>query len=56
LVPTKLNEFTVYVFNAIFNNISITSWQSFLLVEEIGMPGEKEQVTNKLMKLYCKSE
>jgi hypothetical protein len=28
------------VFNAIFNNISVISWQSVLLVEETGVPGE----------------
>ena len=28
------------VFNATFNNISIISWQSVLLVEETGVPGE----------------
>jgi len=28
------------VFNATFNNISVTSWQSVLLVEETGGPGE----------------
>jgi hypothetical protein len=28
------------VFNATFNNISVISWQSVLLVEEIGGPGE----------------
>jgi len=28
------------VFSATFNNISVISWQSFLLVEEIGGPGE----------------
>ena len=28
------------VFNAIFNNISVRSWQSVLLVEENGVPGE----------------
>jgi hypothetical protein len=27
------------VFNATFNNISIISWQSVLLVEETGVPG-----------------
>jgi hypothetical protein len=26
------------VFNATFNNISVISWQSFLLVEKIGVP------------------
>jgi len=28
------------VFNAIFNNISVISWGSILLVEETGGPGE----------------
>jgi hypothetical protein len=28
------------VFNAIFNNISVISWRSVLLVEEICVPGE----------------
>jgi hypothetical protein len=28
------------VFNATFNNISVISWQSVLLVEENGGPGE----------------
>jgi len=27
-------------FNATFNNISVISWQSVLLVEETGFPGE----------------
>ena len=31
------------VFNAIFNNISIISWQSVLLVEETGVSGENHQ-------------
>jgi hypothetical protein len=30
----------VVVFNATFNNISVISWQSVLLVEETGLPGE----------------
>jgi hypothetical protein len=29
------------VFNATFNNISVISWQSVLLVEETGGPEEK---------------
>jgi len=29
------------VFNATFNNISVISWQSVLLVEETGGPGGK---------------
>jgi hypothetical protein len=28
------------VFNATFNNISVMSWQSVLLMEETGEPGE----------------
>jgi hypothetical protein len=28
------------VFNATFNNISVISWQSALLVEETGLPRE----------------
>jgi hypothetical protein len=28
------------VLNVIFNNISVISWQSVLLVEETGVPGE----------------
>ena len=40
------------VFNATFNNISIISWQSVLLVEENGVPEEKStdlsQATDKL--------
>ena len=28
------------VFNANVNNISVISWQSFLLLEETGVPGE----------------
>jgi len=29
------------VFNATFNNISVTSWQFVLLMEETRVPGEK---------------
>jgi len=31
------------VFNVTFNNISVISWRSALLVEEIGLPGENHQ-------------
>ena len=31
------------VFNATFNNISVITWQSVLLVEETGVPGENYQ-------------
>jgi hypothetical protein len=27
-------------FNAMFNNISVISWRSVLMVEETGVPGE----------------
>ena len=33
------------VFNANFNNISVISWRSDLLVEETGGPGENHVVT-----------
>jgi hypothetical protein len=33
----------VMVFNATFNNISVISWQSVLLVEENGVPGENHR-------------
>ena len=31
------------VFNVTFNNISVLSWRSFLLVEETGVPGENHR-------------
>jgi anti-sigma factor RsiW len=31
------------VFNAIFNNISVISWRSVLLVEVTGVPGENHR-------------
>jgi hypothetical protein len=33
----------VIVFNVTFNNISVISWWSVLLVEEIGVPGENHK-------------
>jgi uncharacterized YccA/Bax inhibitor family protein len=39
-----MGEAGVMVFNATFNNISVISWQSVLLVEETGVL----QVTDKL--------
>ena len=36
------------VFNSAFDNISVISWSSVLLVEETGVPGErKPQTTDK---------
>ena len=40
------------VLNAIFNNISITSWRSVLLVEETGGPGENHDLSQVTDKLY----
>jgi hypothetical protein len=40
------------VFNATFNNISVISWRSVLLVEETGVPGKTTdlpQVTAKIV-------
>ena len=39
---------SVVVVNATFNNISVISWQSILLVEETGGPGEnhRKSLTN----------
>jgi hypothetical protein len=39
-------------FNATFNNISVISWQSFLLVEETGVPGETTDLSEVTDKLY----
>jgi hypothetical protein len=33
------------VLNATFNNISVISWRSVLLVEETGVPGENHRQT-----------
>ena len=33
----------VMVFDATFNNISVLSWRSALLVEETGVPGENHR-------------
>jgi hypothetical protein len=38
----------VMVFNATFNNISIISWQSVLLVEDTGENHDLPQVTDEL--------
>jgi hypothetical protein len=35
--------FTIVVFNATFKNISVISWRSVLLVEEIRVPGENHR-------------
>jgi hypothetical protein len=40
------------VFNATFNNISIISWRSVLLVEETGVPGKTTDLSQVTDKLY----
>jgi hypothetical protein len=39
------------VFNATYINISAISWQSVLLLEETGGPGEKHRPANRDTKL-----
>jgi hypothetical protein len=47
--------FRLKVFNITFNNISVISWWSVLLVEETGVPGENTvlpQITGKLYHIF----
>jgi len=39
------------VFSAFFNNISVISWWSVLLVEETRVPGENHQAATKSLTL-----
>jgi hypothetical protein len=39
----EIVRFRVMMFNAIFNNISVITWPSVLLVEETGVSGENHQ-------------
>ena len=43
-VMINLFNSSVMVFNANFNNISVVSWRSVLLVEETGVPGENHRL------------
>jgi hypothetical protein len=43
LFQDKRARVRVMVFNATFNNISVISWLSVLLEEEIGVPGENHR-------------
>ena len=43
IMTTNVIRVRVMVFNSTFNNISVISWQSILLMEETGVPGEKHQ-------------
>jgi hypothetical protein len=40
------------MFNATFNNISVISWQSVLLVEETGVPEKTTDLSQITDKLY----
>jgi hypothetical protein len=40
------------VFNATFNNLSVISWRSVLLVEELGAPGKTTDLSQVTGKLY----
>jgi hypothetical protein len=39
-LPCRIYMVRIMVFNTTFNNISVISWRSILLVEETGVPGE----------------
>jgi hypothetical protein len=42
-IKRKKNGFVWFIMlNATFNNISVISWRSSLLVEETGVPGENQ--------------
>ena len=45
LMPESLG-FGVMVFNATFNNISVISWRSILLMEETSVPGENHRTAS----------
>ena len=40
------------VFNTTFNNISVISWRSVLLVEETGVPDKTTDLSQVIEKLY----
>ena len=46
------NDDLVMVFNATFNNISVISWRSVLLVDETGVSGENYRPAQVTTKLY----
>jgi hypothetical protein len=49
VISVSVSMFGVWflVFNATLNNISVILWQSLLLVEETGVPGEKPPTCHK---------
>ena len=42
-IPYSMAWIWIMVFDAIFSNILVLSWQSVLLVEETGVPGENHR-------------
>ena len=42
-IKSLVERVRVRMFNATFNNISVISWRSVLLVEETGVPGENHR-------------
>ena len=42
-IKTEMRGVRVMVFKATFKNISVISWQSVLLVKEMGVPGENHR-------------
>jgi hypothetical protein len=44
----------VMVFNVTFNNISVISWQSILLVKETGVLGENHQPNTQILQIIHK--
>ena len=53
IVPDSLSRgFGFMVFNATFNNISVISWRSVLLVEETGVPEKTTDLSQVTGELY----
>ena len=54
IIPSQVVVGWFMVFNATFNNISVISWQSVLLVEETGVPGENHRpVASQVSEQSC---
>jgi len=43
MTSMRVSRVRIILFNATFNNISVISWLSVLLVEEIRVSGEKQR-------------
>jgi hypothetical protein len=50
--PSYIVYLCLMVFNPTFNNISVISWRSVLLLEETGVPGETTDLSQVTDKLY----